>query len=406
MSSSVYRLWPFRADNLGSLKNALQSPLRKFRRILPQLDAFLTFLSYLEIMNIQQKLYNTSVNPQRSPIQDKGAVQESAASLDSTAVVDHYVPDAEHYASPSSKALGTIFAGAGATLGRLAVPAGGGWAGAALGSLALGPVGAVALGAVGVAAGIYSEFKNLRYEGLLPAGRMVGGMLGGTIGTALGKVLDTFNIDITSDKMKKEMKGFSLKKLWSRVKDVSYTSHNAISSEQVQDIKNSMKPGDVVVTSHDNFMDIEIPSALMGMDGAWSHTAIYVGDGKVVEGLGNETQKIVERSVEDSIGINHHVRVLRPNYQEGQGEAAAQKAKDFVGKPWEMAYNLESDEALGCIEVVYKAIKRTAPQMDIQAHSIFGKEFLTHKVFNDSSDMKVVKDTGSSFLYNYLSKFN
>lgn len=318
---------------------------------------------------------------------------------------DVYQGACDFVKDPSTKALGTVFAGVGAVLGRLAVPLGAAKIGASVGAT-LGPIGAIALGAAGLAAGAYTEFKNLRFEGVCPVGRMVGGMVGGLVGSVLGKTLDVLSLDITSEKMKKEIEGFSVKKLWNRVKTVGYTSHEPLSPEKVQDFKSKMQPGDVIVTSHDNFMDIEIPSMLIGAGGGWSHTAIYVGDGKVVEGLGNEHKKVVERSVEEAIGINHHVRVLRPKYEEGQADAAAQRAKEFVGKPWEMAFNLHSDEALGCLEVVYKAVKRSAPQMDIETHSLFGKKYLTHKVFNDSPDMEVVADTGSSMWYNYLSKFN
>lgn len=309
----------------------------------------------------------------------------------------------ERVFSPSSKALGTVLAGFGALAGRLAVPTLATSFGAGLGST-LGPAGTLVGGAAGLAVGLLTEFRNRKFEGVVPLGRVVGGMAGGFVGVTLGTVLDKLNIDITSDRLRQETKGFSYGKLFKRLSDVSYTSHPTLSPQQIDGFKAKLQPGDIVITNHDKWLDLEIPEALLGIGGGWSHTALYVGDGQVVEALWGDG--VLKRPVDELLAENHHARILRPAYQPGQAEKAAAEANRHVGKGYDATFNLADDSAFGCVELVHTTISRAAPQIELKPHKLLGKTFLSHKVFNSSPDMEVIEDTGSSFFYNYLSKFS
>lgn len=315
--------------------------------------------------------------------------------------VDSFDKDRDYTAN--AKALGTIMAGAGALVGRLAIPVLATSFGAGC-LAAFGGAAAAVGGAVGLGLGLFAEFRNRRYEGFVPVGRVLGGLAGGIVGTAAGYGLDKLGLNITNERLRDETKGYSLTKLLGRLTDVSHTSHETLNAEQVATFKSKMKPGDVLVTNHDEFLDIEIPEALLGIGGGWSHTGIYVGDGQVVEALWG--QGVIKRPVDDLLTSNHHVRILRPDYEDGQADKAIEEANSHVGKPYEARFNLEGDDKFGCVELVHKCITRSAPQVSLEPHSFFGKKFLSHKVFNDSPDLEVIEDTGSNFIYNYLSKFS
>jgi hypothetical protein len=259
-------------------------------------------------------------------------------------------------------------------------------------------------GAVGLGVGLFTEFRNKQYTGFLPVGRFVGGMLGGILGASVGTLLDKVSFDPTSERLRQETAGFSLEKLAGRLADVSYTAHKTFTPERTQEFKDKLEPGDIIVTNHDKFLDIEVPEMILGVGGAWTHTAVYVGKGQVVESLW--ATGVVQRPIEEVLGEQHHARILRPGYKTPQdAQAAADEAKKHVGAGYDAKFDLASDEGFGCVELVYKAVHRAAPYIDLKPHSFFGKEYLSHKVFNRSPDMTVIEDTGSSFFYNYLSKF-
>ena len=311
---------------------------------------------------------------------------------------EKYEPDTD-----VQRALGAIGAGTGALLGRLAVPTRTTILGSKIGGN-MGPWGGIIGGTVGLAVGLFTEFRNARYAGFLPVGRFAGGMVGGFLGASIGTVLDKMNLDPTNERLRHETAGFSLEKLVGRLADVSYTSHKTFTTERIAEFKNKLEPGDIIVTNHDKYLDIEVPEVILGIGGAWTHTAIYVGNGECVEAL--MKTGVIQRPVEEVLGENHHARILRPAYRTDQdAQAAADEARKHVGAGYDAKFDLASDEGFGCVELAYKAVHRAAPYIDIKPHSLFGKEYLSHKVFNRSPDMTVVEDTGSSFFYNYLSKF-
>lgn len=301
------------------------------------------------------------------------------------------------------RALGAIGAGTGALLGRLAVPTATTMVGAHLGSH-MGGWGGVLGGALGLGVGLFMEFRNRQYTGVIPVGRFVGGMVGGIAGASIGAAMDKLGIDPTTERLRQETAGFSLDKLTGRLLDVSYTSHKTFTPERIADFKSKLEPGDIIVTNHDKFLDIEIPEMLLGVGGAWTHTAVYVGHGDVVEALWGSG--VGRRPVDEVLGENHHARILRPAYHNPQdAQAAADEAIKHVGAGYDAKFDLASDEGFGCVELAYKAVHRAAPYIELKPHHLFGKEYLSHKVFNRSPDMTVIEDTGSSMFYNYLSKF-
>lgn len=298
--------------------------------------------------------------------------------------------------SAVQRAMGAIGAATGALLGRLAVPT--------ITTIIGAQIGGFVGGAIGLGVGLFTEFRNKQYTGLLPVGRFVGGMAGGLAGAAVGAAMDRLKFDPTTERLRQETAGFSLEKLVGRLADVSYTSHKTFTPERIDDFKRKLEPGDVIVTNHDKFLDIEVPEMILGVGGAWTHTAVYVGQGDCVEALWG--QGVIQRPVDEVLGGNHHARILRPDYLTSKdAQAAADEARKHVGAGYDARFDLGSDEGFGCVELAYKAVHRAAPYIELKPHRLFGKEFLSHKVFNRSPDMTVMEDTGSSMFYNYLSKF-
>lgn len=351
----------------------------------------------------------------RRPAQANAAASENTQSSKPDSV------EVTSQAKRNEKVLGTIGAGVGAITGRLGLLAGTATAGAMAGGAVLGPIGAVAGGVVGLGAGAFVEFRDKAFKGIklfgrhLPMGRIVGGLVGGIIGSTVGKVLDKIPFKkpkLGSAAFHDESQGFSLKKLFKNVGDVNHTSRPTMNEAgKTQEIVDTLKPGDIIVTNSDLWMDFEIPMKLTGARGDWTHTAVYDGNGKSIEALAS--RGVVERPVEELIGENHHVRVMRPKYPEGGAENAIEYARSKVGMPYDFKFS-DSEEAFYCIELSQKALAKAAPQIPLESNKLFWNKFgprvVTPETFNKaaakSEDLEIVYDTGSNFNRNYLAKFS
>ena len=321
----------------------------------------------------------------------------------------------------NEKVLGTIGAGVGAITGRLGLLAGSVAAGATAGGALLGPLGAVVGGAVGLGAGAFVEFRDKAFKGIeiagrrMPLGRIVGGLVGGVVGSTLGKVLDKIPFKkpkLGSTDLHQESQGFSLKKLVKNVGNVNHTSLPTMNEAgKTQEVIDILKPGDIILTNNDLWMDFEIPMKLTGSRGDWTHTAVYDGKGKSIEALASKG--VVERPVEELVGENHHVRVMRPKYPEGGADKAIDYARSKVGMPYDFKFS-DSEDAFYCIELSQKALAGAAPDLPLQSNKLFwnkvGPRVVTPETFNraaaQSENLEVVYDTGSNFNRNYLAKFS
>jgi hypothetical protein len=297
--------------------------------------------------------------------------------------------------------MGTIGAATGACLGRLSTPVLGAVAGARLGT-ALG-VSPLLSGTLGAVAATVVEFKDRELRGHLPLGRLVGGIVGGTVGAGVGKLLDLVGQPPVSKTLDTETRGFSLGKLPERLWNTRHTAHQVLQPELIQDMIEIMKPGDLVLVSNENQLDLQIPQLLTGHSADWVHAALYVGEGELVDAAIG--RGVTTRQAAEMLGDSHHARVLRPHYEEGQAEKTVDYARSQIGKGFDFLFNLSDDSGFGCLELSWRSLKEGAPQIEMEPHRLLGKEYLTPSVFNGSPKFDLIKDTGSNFGINYLSKF-
>lgn len=321
----------------------------------------------------------------------------------------------------NEKVLGTMGAGIGAISGRLGVLAASSGLGAMAGGAVLGPVGSLVGGVLGLGAGAFVEFHDKAFKGIkiagrhLPVGRMIGGVVGGVVGATVGKVLDKIPFlkpKLGSSELHRESQGFSLKKLFKNVGNVNHTSLPTMNElGKTQEVVDLLKPGDIILTNNDLWMDFEIPLKLTGSRGDWTHTAVYDGKGKSIEALAS--QGVVERPVEKLIGENHHIRIMRPKYPEGGAKTAIDYARSKVGIAYDFKFS-DTDDAFYCIELSQKALAEAVPDLPLKSNKLFWNKFgpkvVTPETFNraakESDGLEVVYDTGSNFNRNYLAKFS
>jgi len=118
-----------------------------------------------------------------------------------------------------------------------------------------------------------------------------------------------------------------------------------ITSIKYEDIDiNDFKVGDIIL----NRTNWTFTSALI--PGYWSHAAIYVGDGKVVEAL---SDGVVCHSVYNCLGHCDSYCILRPVIDLSNDENFINAIISHIGKLYDFFFKFSKNGIMSCTEVVY-----------------------------------------------------
>lgn len=155
-----------------------------------------------------------------------------------------------------------------------------------------------------------------------------------------------------------------------------WISRPLISPEQVQQLKEVLQPGDIILERRNWYLSNGF------LPGFWSHMGLYVGAAEDLtrRGLaphpfvqphleryrepdrnGNEhrvveagTSGVIFSSLEE-FGAADHIAVLRPRVSEARKNAAIARAFSHYGKPYDFDFDFFSTDRLVCTELIYRA---------------------------------------------------
>lgn len=155
-----------------------------------------------------------------------------------------------------------------------------------------------------------------------------------------------------------------------------WISRPLISSAQVQELKRTLEPGDILLEKRNWYLSNGF------LPGFWSHMALYVGTAEELErrGLpahpfvqphlgryrqpdrnGHEhrvieaaTSGVVFSSLEEFAAADH-IAVLRPRVSQARKDAAIARAFSHYGKPYDFDFDFFSTDRLVCTELIYRA---------------------------------------------------
>jgi len=123
-------------------------------------------------------------------------------------------------------------------------------------------------------------------------------------------------------------------------------------------LKGLLKPGDVVITRHDDAM------SNLFLPGFWPHAALYIGDEGERKALGLELGGEVDfiEAKKDGVLLRHHSEtlhvdacvVLRPRLEPSAVLEALGRAVRHRGKRYDFLFDFRVPERLACTEVVYR----------------------------------------------------
>ncbi len=142
-----------------------------------------------------------------------------------------------------------------------------------------------------------------------------------------------------------------------------------ISGELRKALLELVRPGDVLVTRHDDAL------SNLFLPGFWPHAALYLGTAAELEQLGipvpageGEGPWFLE-SKKDGVQIRPAVEtmavdalvVLRPPLKDGELAAAIRRAVSHEGKPYDFLFDFRTADRLVCTEVIYRAYHGIGP---------------------------------------------
>lgn len=231
-----------------------------------------------------------------------------------------------------------------------------------------------------------SGFKTFRYDGL--AGNLI------YLFAAVSNLTEFHKSRKIIEKKSRELVYIAIfpvqKYIAVSITGVEFTPRKTkfISAQQLEEIDRTLLPGDILLKRND------WQATNLGIDGFWTHTGIYLGhfekldmyfdDLKPLKGRRfseylKETYPVVYEKIRaqnelkvieaieegvsvkalDNIAKVDYFSALRPNISKEKKLQAVMNAISYIGKPYDYHFDIESDDAFICTEVIKKAFSQS-----------------------------------------------
>jgi hypothetical protein len=187
--------------------------------------------------------------------------------------------------------------------------------------------------------------------------------------------------------------------------DYSFRNHKSIKTKHVQQIKRTLQPGDILIKRNDYQL------SNVGIPGFWTHAAIYLGSLKDIDHTFAGLPLLNGQKASDYIRLNHyHVyqqlrhgrnliieavgegvtinplehiakvdyfAAIRPGVNREAMFMALNKSFSFYRVPYDYLFDLESNDAMVCSELVYKSFGNDEVGLTFRMSEREGKPFLS-----------------------------
>ena len=179
-----------------------------------------------------------------------------------------------------------------------------------------------------------------------------------------------------------------------------------VSSEVIAEAQKTLKPGDIIVTRHDDAM------SNLFLPGYWPHAAFYMGTPDQLAEINITTpspeHNIIEskkdgvkfRSLTETLHVDHFV-ILRPMITSESITTAVNTAISHAGKRYDFLFDFTQANRLACTELIYRsyhglekinfALIERSGRMCIAAEDLINQvlsseKFEVHSLFNGDSE--------------------
>jgi len=136
----------------------------------------------------------------------------------------------------------------------------------------------------------------------------------------------------------------------------------------------SLRPGDVFVTRHDDAMSNWF------LPGFWPHAALYLGEGQTLEA---KKDGVRVRHIHETLHVDALV-VLRPPVADDRLPDVLTRAMSHAGKPYDFLFDFRTADRLACTEVIYRTYHGIG-EIRFQLAEVGGRLCLPAEVFLDQA---------------------
>ena len=190
-------------------------------------------------------------------------------------------------------------------------------------------------------------------------------------------------------------------------KPKNQTFEKRVTPNILNEIQNSLEPGDIIVTRHDDAL------SNLFLPGYWPHAAFYMGSPSQLEERNIPSPSVKEhniieskkdgvkfRPLSETLYVDHFV-ILRPTISPSAITSAIQTAISHAGKRYDFLFDFTQANRLACTELIYRAyhglddisfslIERSGRMCiaaeDLLDQSMKSKKFKVHAIFNAGSE--------------------
>ena len=145
-----------------------------------------------------------------------------------------------------------------------------------------------------------------------------------------------------------------------------------ITTAQVARLRALLRPGDVLVTRHDDAM------SNLFLPGFWPHSALYIGPqdaDPAIDVLEAKKDGVLTRALSETLQVDSCV-VLRPTLTGEDVERAIARGLSHAGKLYDFVFDFATSDRLVCTEVIYRSYHGVGP-VEFRLEPISGRYCLS-----------------------------
>lgn len=175
----------------------------------------------------------------------------------------------------------------------------------------------------------------------------------------------------------------------------------SLSSSDMDDIRNLIKAGDILLVDNCNFPLAQLGARLVGSK--WSHSAIYAGNGKVID-CGRRA-RVEEISLDEFLDTSAIAIFRVKDSTAADIENMVNYARSCLGKPFNCKFNLESKNSLYCTQLVANALKCLSHPIELPVERVLGKPVLTETIIANAPQLELIYCSSPGLARAFLAHF-
>lgn len=188
------------------------------------------------------------------------------------------------------------------------------------------------------------------------------------------------------------------KRMWKtllRCLDVSvpFLAGPTLTTAQQEKIKSLLEPGDILLETNARYPGWQL-AALLTLGSNWMHSAIYIGNGQVID-VG--TEPYVSKIPLDVFLKTTHIAIYRPSYLTTEDrQTAIRFVTGKIGAPFNVTFDTADKHSFYCTQLISSALLAMPNPIPLPKVKMLWKEVVGPKSITNSDNIKLIWTTRGS----------